>query len=66
MQKRKAEEVTRAKKARDMIEENRRRVQLQSELLSKGQNLDPVYTEQLQKMAQGPNIDQEVQNFNFQ
>jgi len=36
VERRKAEELEGAKKARDMIDENRRRVQLQSELLAKG------------------------------
>lgn len=66
--KRKSEELNQAKKVRDMIEENRRRVQLQSELLSKGKDLDPEYQRHLHRLtASGyTNIKDEMENFALQ
>lgn len=51
-----------------MIEENRRRVALQSELLQKGSNLDSVYRNKLQGMSmnrQG-DIERQMENFYYQ
>lgn len=68
VEKRKAEEQNRAKKARDMIEENRRRVQLQSELVQKGAHLDPMYRNQLQGMTMNRQVDiqQQMESFYYQ
>lgn len=55
VEKRKLDEIERAQRARDMIDENRRRVQLQSELLKRGQDLDPVYRQHLHQVT-GSNI----------
>ena len=65
VQKRKTEEFERARRARDMIEENRRRVQLQSQLLEKGPNLDAIYKNKLQGLAMRRQVDIEKQMEHF-
>ena len=49
-----------------MIEENRKKVALQSELLAKGEKLDGVYKKHLQALTNKRNVNLNEEMTNFQ
>ena len=51
LESRKADEMSRHNRARNIIEENRIRVALQSELVANGEHLDPEYREQINSIV---------------
>lgn len=67
IEKRKADAIQKAKAARDMIAENRKRVAIESELL-KNKSSDPAYRRKLQQVTarRGTDINKEMEDFALQ
>ena len=65
IRKRRQDEFERQKKARDIVNENRHRIAIQSELVSRGAMIDPEYRKQLHQMIlyRNSNVTEEMLNF---
>mmetsp|Transcript_8323 Transcript_8323/g.12722 ORF Transcript_8323/g.12722 Transcript_8323/m.12722 type:complete len:145 (+) Transcript_8323:675-1109(+) len=65
IEKRKMQEETRVQRVRNIIDENRRRIEFQSELVKSGHEMDANYRRQLQEMTSSnlTNIYEKIEDF---